>query len=283
MADPLDRRIAGVRAPARDGRRSSDSRARPLCERGPQSGREGPTARGARGVVTVVPPALLTQRGQIMAATLACGPGTAASHRAGSALFELRLAMRRWIDVTTPGSKARPAGYPSPQRGHAHRRRRHRHRQHPVHNPRPHPARHLRGRDAARGRAGTRRRRAATDPRHARHRRCPRPRQRTPWRQAAARGPRRTSGRQHAHAQQAEEAFSRSPAPPSCRPTPSTSGSPIPTAVALRPTSSGAGSASSSKSTAATSTPRGAPFTATAGATSGSCARLARRAFTWRR
>ena len=60
-----------------------------------------------RGVVTVVPPPLLTQRGRIMAATLACEIGTASSHRAASTLFELRLAMRRWIDVTTPGSKAR--------------------------------------------------------------------------------------------------------------------------------------------------------------------------------
>ncbi|MDP1849348.1 MAG: DUF559 domain-containing protein, partial [Solirubrobacteraceae bacterium] len=32
---------------------------------------------------------------------------TASSHRAASALYELRLAMPRWIDVTTPGSQAR--------------------------------------------------------------------------------------------------------------------------------------------------------------------------------
>lgn len=42
-----------------------------------------------------------------MAATLACPPGTAASHRAATALFALRLAMRRWIDVTAPGSTGR--------------------------------------------------------------------------------------------------------------------------------------------------------------------------------
>ena len=59
------------------------------------------------GVVSVVPPRLLTLRGRIMAATLACQAGTAASHRASGALFELRLAMRRWIDVTTPGSTGR--------------------------------------------------------------------------------------------------------------------------------------------------------------------------------
>jgi predicted transcriptional regulator of viral defense system len=55
------------------------------------------------GVITVAPLSLLTLKGRIMAATLACRPGTAASHRSSSMLFELRLAGRRWIDVTTPG------------------------------------------------------------------------------------------------------------------------------------------------------------------------------------
>ncbi len=40
-----------------------------------------------------------------MAATLACEPGTAASHRSSSMLFGLRVARRPCIDVTTPGSK----------------------------------------------------------------------------------------------------------------------------------------------------------------------------------
>jgi len=40
-----------------------------------------------------------------MAATLACRPGTVASKRAAAAMFELRLAQRAWIDVTTPGVK----------------------------------------------------------------------------------------------------------------------------------------------------------------------------------
>ena len=57
------------------------------------------------GVVAVVPPGLLTERGRIMAATLACRRGTAASHRSSSMLFELRLPGRRWIDVTTPGQR----------------------------------------------------------------------------------------------------------------------------------------------------------------------------------
>ena len=56
-------------------------------------------------VVAVVPPNLLTVRGRIMAATLACAGGTSASHRSASLLFELRLARRRWIDVTTPGAR----------------------------------------------------------------------------------------------------------------------------------------------------------------------------------
>ena len=52
-----------------------------------------------------MPPKLLTRKGTTMAATLACRPGTVASKRAASALFELRLAQRSWIDVTTPGAK----------------------------------------------------------------------------------------------------------------------------------------------------------------------------------
>ena len=57
------------------------------------------------GVVALMPPTLLTRRGRMMAATLACRPGTVASKRAASALFELRLTQRAWIDVTTPGGK----------------------------------------------------------------------------------------------------------------------------------------------------------------------------------
>ena len=57
------------------------------------------------GVVAVMPPRLLTRKGVTMAATLACRAGTLATHRAASALFELRLAQRAWIDVTTPGAK----------------------------------------------------------------------------------------------------------------------------------------------------------------------------------
>ena len=39
-----------------------------------------------------------------MAATLACRTDTLATHRAASALYELRLAQRAWIDDTTPGA-----------------------------------------------------------------------------------------------------------------------------------------------------------------------------------
>jgi len=59
------------------------------------------------GVLAVGPPRLLTPKGRVMAATLACRPGTAASHRSSSMLFELRLARRQWIDVTTPGARGR--------------------------------------------------------------------------------------------------------------------------------------------------------------------------------
>jgi hypothetical protein len=57
------------------------------------------------GVVALMPPTLLTREGWTMAATLACRPGTVASKRAAAAMFELRLAQRAWIDVTTPGVK----------------------------------------------------------------------------------------------------------------------------------------------------------------------------------
>jgi hypothetical protein len=57
------------------------------------------------GVVAVMPPRLLTRRGSVMAATLACRPGTLATHRSSAMLYELRLAQRAWIDVTTPGAK----------------------------------------------------------------------------------------------------------------------------------------------------------------------------------
>jgi predicted transcriptional regulator of viral defense system len=108
-ADPLDHRIADLAS-----RQHGAIAVRQIVVLGlSASGVRNRVANGRlhglhAGVVSVVPPALLTPRGRIMAATLACAPGTAASHRASSALFELRLAMRRWIDVTTPGStKAR--------------------------------------------------------------------------------------------------------------------------------------------------------------------------------
>jgi len=63
-----------------------------------------------RAVFSLVPPCMLTTRGQIMAAVLACRPGAAASHRAAAALYELRLARRRWIDVTTPAATGRDRG-----------------------------------------------------------------------------------------------------------------------------------------------------------------------------
>ena len=59
------------------------------------------------GVLAVGPPRLLTPKGRVMAATLACRAGTAASHRSSSMLFELRLAWRQCIDVTTPGARGR--------------------------------------------------------------------------------------------------------------------------------------------------------------------------------
>lgn len=60
-----------------------------------------------QGVYAVVPAARLTRRGRFMAAVLACGRGAFLSHRATGALYELRLAGRRLIDVTAPGSRGR--------------------------------------------------------------------------------------------------------------------------------------------------------------------------------
>ena len=59
------------------------------------------------GVVAIVPPTLLTRRGRIMAAVLACPPSTVASHRAAASVIDLRVLGRAWIDVTTPRSKGR--------------------------------------------------------------------------------------------------------------------------------------------------------------------------------
>lgn len=59
------------------------------------------------GVVALVPRQLLTPRGRIMAAVLACGPPTAASHRTAGSLHELRTAGRPWVDLTARGSTGR--------------------------------------------------------------------------------------------------------------------------------------------------------------------------------
>lgn len=57
------------------------------------------------GVVTIVPPVLLTRRGRIMGAVLACAPGAAATVRAAAELHGLRLARRARIDVVVPGAR----------------------------------------------------------------------------------------------------------------------------------------------------------------------------------
>jgi predicted transcriptional regulator of viral defense system len=57
------------------------------------------------GVVAIVPPVLLTRRGRIMGAVLACAPGAAATVRAAAELHGLRLAGRSWIDVAVPGTR----------------------------------------------------------------------------------------------------------------------------------------------------------------------------------
>lgn len=49
----------------------------------------------------------LTRDGRFMAATLACGPGAALSHRAAGAKWDLGLRGRPSVDVTAPGSRGR--------------------------------------------------------------------------------------------------------------------------------------------------------------------------------
>lgn len=59
------------------------------------------------GVYAVVDPRLLTLRGRIMAAVLACGPGAVASHRSAAVLHELGLRRGGWVDVTAPAGRGR--------------------------------------------------------------------------------------------------------------------------------------------------------------------------------
>jgi hypothetical protein len=105
LDDPLDRRISDVAV-----RQHAVVAVRQIVALGLSArairGRvmTGRLHRVYPGVVAVAAPRLLTRRGWVMAATLACRPGTVACNRAASALFELRLAQRAWIDVTTPGA-----------------------------------------------------------------------------------------------------------------------------------------------------------------------------------
>ncbi len=107
-ADPLDRRICELAA-----RQHGAIAIRQIVALGLSASAirnrvaQGRLHRLHSGVVAVVPPILLSQRGRIMAATLACQVGTVASHRASTALLELGLSLRPWIDVTTPAAKAR--------------------------------------------------------------------------------------------------------------------------------------------------------------------------------
>jgi hypothetical protein len=49
----------------------------------------------------------LTRDARLMAATLACGPGAALSHRAVGTKWDLGLPGRPWVDVTAPGMRGR--------------------------------------------------------------------------------------------------------------------------------------------------------------------------------
>jgi hypothetical protein len=60
-----------------------------------------------RGVYALVPAALLSRHGHLMAAVLAGGPGAVLSHRSAAELHELRVSGRPLIEVTVPGSHLR--------------------------------------------------------------------------------------------------------------------------------------------------------------------------------
>jgi hypothetical protein len=69
--------------------------------------RSGRLYRVHRGVYAVGRPRL-TQHGHWLAAVLACGPKAALSHRSAAGLHEIRRDSRAKIDVTLPGTSARP-------------------------------------------------------------------------------------------------------------------------------------------------------------------------------
>lgn len=69
--------------------------------------RAGRLHRVHSGVYSVVDPALLTLRGRLMAAVLACGEGAVVSHRSAAVLHELALSAGSRIHVTAPGSRGR--------------------------------------------------------------------------------------------------------------------------------------------------------------------------------
>ena len=146
---------------------------------------------------------MLTLKGRIDGGHAGVPPGHRGhASRLCGALRAAPGAMRRWIDVTTPGVDGPPAGGIRVHSGTTLTGgRRLRHRQHPVHVARPHAARRRRGRDAPGGRAGAGCRRAGADPRHARDRRRPGTRRRSARSEAAARRPGRAHRRQHADAQ----------------------------------------------------------------------------------
>ena len=64
------------------------------------------------GVYSLAPPELLSRNGRFIAATLACGPGAALSHRSAGALLELIRWNARTVDVSVPtaGGRSRRDG-----------------------------------------------------------------------------------------------------------------------------------------------------------------------------
>jgi predicted transcriptional regulator of viral defense system len=60
-----------------------------------------------RGVYALAPPSLLTLKGRLLAAVLACGPGATLSHRPAASLLGLRADYSTRIDVTVPNRSRR--------------------------------------------------------------------------------------------------------------------------------------------------------------------------------
>ena len=101
-------------------------------------------------------------RGRLIAAVLACGPGAVVSHRSAADLWGIRPTARKRIDVTVPGrSRARASGDRPAPRARSRSSRHHHRGRDPGDHRRPHAAGSRRGGSATPRGAGDRAGRSA--------------------------------------------------------------------------------------------------------------------------